>query len=199
MTGGDAETLAFYTREAKSYADYASQEKRSPLLIRFTELLPQGGRVLDFGCGSGWAAGRFAQMGFAASGFDGSAGLAEEARQRYGIEVEVGHFEDFSATAVYDGIWASFCLLHDSREAMPGHLSRLAAALQPGGVIYIGLKEGEGQSRDRLGRLYTYFSKGEMHGLLKAAGFDQIESEIEASTGYDGSPARSLHIFARRG
>ena len=108
--GGDDQTLDFYTREAEAYSEYASAEKRSPLLIQFADSLPAGGAVLDFGCGSGWAANRFREMGFDATGFDGSAGLAEEARQRYGVNVTVGRFEEFSAEAVYDGIWASFCL-----------------------------------------------------------------------------------------
>ena len=196
--GGDDKTLDFYTREAAAYADYASQEKRSPLLSRFAETLPPGGDVLDFGCGSGWAANRFADLGFNAAGFDGSDGLAQEARQRYGIDVTVGRFEEFDANAAYDGIWASFCLLHDSRAAMPGHLSRLHAALRAGGGIYIGLKEGEGESRDSLGRLYTYFSQPEMRGYLKDAGFTGVAMETETSTGYDGVPVSSLHIFARR-
>ena len=196
--GGDAQTLDFYSREAAAYAEYASAEKRSPLLIRFTESLPQGGEVLDFGCGSGWAANRFNAMGFRAVGFDGSAELAAEAKTRYGIDVTVGRFEEFAQTQAFDGIWASFCLLHDTREAMPGHLERLHRALRPGGQIYLGLKEGEGQHRDSLDRLYTYFTEPEMQGLMQAAGFTNFGAEIEPSVGYDGAAVNSMHIFAKR-
>jgi len=195
---GDEETLDFYTREAAAYADYTSQEKRSPLLKRFAEFLPAGGDVLDFGCGSGWAAYRFNEFGFRAVGYDGSEGLAEQARQRYDVEVTVGRFDAFSADAAFDGIWASFCLLHDTREAMPGHLARLCRALRPGGAIYVGLKDGEGESRDSVGRLYTYFGAAEMTGLLTAAGFERIAIENDRTTGYDGVPVKSLHIFAHR-
>ncbi|MEO1491176.1 MAG: class I SAM-dependent methyltransferase [Pseudomonadota bacterium] len=195
---GDNKTLEFYTREASAYADYTSQEKRSPLLKRFAAFLPEGGDVLDFGCGSGWGANRFNEMGFRAVGFDGSEGLAAEARERYAVEVTVGRFDTFSAESAYDGIWASFCLLHDTREAMPGHLARLHRALRPGGAIYIGLKEGEGAHRDSLGRLYTYFGTDEMTGLLTAAGFGRIATETDQTTGYDGADVISLHIFAHR-
>ncbi|MEM7060122.1 MAG: class I SAM-dependent methyltransferase [Pseudomonadota bacterium] len=196
--GGDDQTLQFYTREAEAYAEYASVEKRSPLLIEFSQSLPTGGDVLDFGCGSGWAANRFKEMGFQASGFDGSAGLAAEAKARYGVDVSVGRFEDFSASQAYDGIWASFCLLHDSREAMPGHLERLNTALRKDGKIYVGLKEGEGRSRDSLGRLYTYFTEPEMRGLMEATGFKDFTAKIEPSVGYDGSAVNSMHVFAAR-
>ncbi len=195
---GDTQTLDFYTREAAAYADYTSQEKRSPLLRRFADLLPAGADVLDFGCGSGWAAYRLNEFGLRAVGFDGSDGLAEQARERYGVEVTVGRFDAFDAKAAYDGIWASFCLLHDTRAAMPGHLARLHRALRPGGPIYIGLKEGEGESRDSLGRLYTYFGADEMTGLLTSAGFGEILIETDQTKGYDGAPVSSLHIFAHR-
>jgi len=196
--GGDPETLDFYSREAAAYADHVAGEAASPEVARFAASLPPGGRVLDFGCGPGWAAAAFADLGFQAEGFDGSPGLAAEAKARYGIDVTVGQFEEFAANAAYDGIWASFSLLHDSRAAMPGHLARLRRALRPGGLIYVGLKEGTGRSRDTLGRLYTYFTEPEMRGLMTAAGFDDIAAETEPATSFDGTPATSLHIFARR-
>lgn len=198
MTGGDEATLAFYSREAKAYAQYVSNEADNPQLTRFASMVPPGGRVLDFGCGSGWAGARFADLGFDVQGFDGSEGLADEARRRYGLTVTIGRFESFLPDGTFDGIWASFCLLHDTRAAMAGHLKRLAGALLPGGALYIGLKEGEGEQRDSLGRLYTYFSEPEMCGLLSAAGFTSIEAATEPSKGYDGAPATSLHLFARR-
>lgn len=194
---GDAATLGFYTREAAAYADHAAAAAPDARLDRFAAMLPPGGAVLDFGCGSGWAAARLNAMGFRATGFDGSPGLAAEARRRYGVEVAVGRFDQFDAEAAYDGVWASFSLLHDRRAAMPGHLRRLKRALRPGGVLYLGLKAGEGESRDRLGRFYTYFGESETAGLLADAGFGIVASETEASTGYSGEPAVSLHLFAR--
>ncbi len=197
--GGDEATLDFYTREAAAYADYAAREAGSPWLARFAAMLPPDGAVLDFGCGSGWAAGQFAAMGLTATGFDGSAGLAAEARRRQGIPVTVGRFDELDAEAAFDGVWASFSLLHDSRAAMPGHLARLHRALRPGGALYLGLKCGEGESRDSLGRLYTYFGEAEIASLLAAASFAVTASETEPSAGYDGAPAVSLHVLARRG
>jgi SAM-dependent methyltransferase len=184
----DNETLAFYDGEAAAYATYASDKAERVWLKRFTGKLAPGTPVLDFGCGSGWAAHVFQGLGFKISAFDGSAGLAAEARLRYGIEVRVGRFEDLDDEGLYGGVWASFCLLHDTREAMPGHL-----------WLYLGLKEGTGESRDRLGRRYTYFGKAEIEALLKAAGFAELEVTVEQATGYDGSKTGMMHILARRG
>jgi SAM-dependent methyltransferase len=197
MSGGDRSTLEWYTHQAAAYADYAGAAG-CLALDRFAAMLPAGGEVLDFGCGSGWAADRLNGAGFRACALDASPGLAEEARRRYGVEVTLGPFEDLEDVEAYDGVWAAFSLLHDSRAAVPGHLARLHRALRPHGVLYLGLKEGEGESRDSLGRLYTYFREPEVHGLLEVAGFSVLASETEPSTGYDGAAVNALHVFARR-
>ncbi|MHA1527815.1 MAG: class I SAM-dependent methyltransferase [Alphaproteobacteria bacterium] len=195
----DTETLAFYDGEAVAYACYSSDKAERVWLARFAERLEPGAAVLDFGCGSGWAAHVFTGQGFRTSALDGSAGLAAEARRRYGIEVRVARFEDLDDEGRYGGIWASFCLLHDTREAMPGHLARLRRALEPGGWLYLGLKEGAGESRDRLGRRYAYFGEAEVGELLDAAGFPEVEITVEQSAGYDGINTGMMHILARRG
>lgn len=196
--GGDIQTLDFYTENATGYAEYVKDEADNPQLAAFAAMLEPGARVLDFGCGPGWAANRLKSLGFKVKGFDGSAGLAEEARRRYGLQVRVGRFEDFDEIDAYDGVWASFCLLHDSRAATPGHLMRLARSLRPGGVLYVGVKEGEGEERDSLGRYYTYFSEAEMRQYLVEAGFSVLRTETETATGFSGVPALSLHLFATR-
>lgn len=198
QSGGDSATLAFYTREASVYSEFAAKAEDQTFVTAFAGMLPEGAKVLDFGCGPAWAAHRFRQMGFDADGFDGSQGLAEQAKQRYGIDVTVGPFEAFSALEVYDGIWASFCLQHDTREAMPGHLARLSQATKPGGALYIGLMEGEGHERDGHGRLYTSFQEDELRGLLSDAGISVERVDRKSGTRYDGSPVQEMHIFARR-
>ena len=194
----DSETLAFYDGEAAAYATYSSNKAERVWLARFAGRLAPGTRVLDFGCGSGWASHAFKGRGFRVSAFDGSAGLAAEARRRYGVEVRVGRFEELDEVGLFGGVWASFCLLHDTRDAMPGHLARLARALEPGGWLYLGLKEGAGESRDKLGRRYTYFGEAEIGGLLRAAGFPAPEITVEQSAGYDGTKTGMMHILARR-
>lgn len=198
VSGGDEKTIAFYDLEAPIYSDHTANTAMSPILGDFASRLPTGATVLDFGCGAAWAANRFRKLGFQVSAFDGSAGLAAEARRKYGIDVTVGRFEDFDETGAYEGIWASFCLLHDSREAMPGHLQRLHCALTPCGQLYLGLKEGEGSYRDRLDRLYVYYTEPEIRDLLTQARFRVTKVTHDRNEGYDGSDVRELHIFAER-
>jgi len=194
----DAQTIAFYDREAAAYAGYAAGDGDRRWLERFAARLAPGAAVLDLGCGSGWAAHALGELGFAITALDASAGLAAEAQRRYGIEVTVADFASLDAVAALDGIWASFSLLHEPRAAMAGHLGRIRRALAAGGWLYLGLKAGEGEARDRLGRLYTYWGPAEIADLLAAAGFTDIEAAIDAGgAGYDGTPAALLHILAR--
>lgn len=194
----DKSTLDFYTAEACAYADRAAGHATEAPLGEFAAALPPGGDVLDFGCGPGWAAAHFKDLGFAVTAIDGSPGLAAQARARYGLVVTVMQFDVFEARAAFDGIWASFCLLHDSRAAMPGHLSRLHRSLRTDGLLYLGLKEGTGERRDDLGRLYTYFGKQEITDLLMHAGFGLPRIRAFESLGLEGSVEPCLHIFANR-
>lgn len=196
--GGDDRTLAFYTGDAKNYAKFADPDTDPAALLTFTAALSPGASVLDFGCGSAWAANRFRKLGFEVAAFDGSAGLAAEAKALYDIDVTVGPFEAFDRIDAFDGIWASFCLLHDTREALPGHIARLHAALRPRGQFYLGLIEGEGFERDSFDRRYTYFTEPEIRAVLDHAGFDVSEVVRMPGKRYDGSPIFELHFHAQR-
>ncbi|MFN3259702.1 MAG: class I SAM-dependent DNA methyltransferase [Pikeienuella sp.] len=194
---GDEETLAFYDREGAAYADWSAPKGEYAWLEKFLSMAPEG-RLLDYGCGGGWAAKRMLDAGRKVEAFDGSAGLAAEASKLTGINVKVMRFEGLDAVARYAGIWASFCLLHAPRAAMEGNLARIARALRPGGLLYLGLKKGEGEARDSLGRFYSYFGREEIGRLLAEAGFRDIDLREKQGGGYDGVPEEVMHIFCRK-
>jgi SAM-dependent methyltransferase len=200
MTGApDPATLAFYDREAPAYADRAALEADAPELARFIAATPPGGRVLDLGAGSGWGAAAMAAAGLDALAMDASEGLLAEARRRYGVPTRLGRFADLADEAAFDGVWASFSLLHAPKAELPAHLARVLRALKPGGLFYAGLKAGDGEARDRLGRLYSYWRAAEIADLLAETGFVAVETETrDGGLSYDGTPSTGLHAFARR-
>ncbi|MEL7464716.1 MAG: class I SAM-dependent methyltransferase [Pseudomonadota bacterium] len=194
----DPDTLAFYDREGATYAEWSAPKADYAWLEKFLSMTPEDGRLLDYGCGGGWAARRMLDAGREVEAFDGSASLAEEAARLTGLDVKVMRFETFSAEARFDGVWSSFCLLHAPKTAMPGNLARIAAALKPGGLLYLGLKQGEGERRDKIGRFYSYFGAAEIDGLLKDAGFEAVDIREREGDGYDGAKETVMHIFARK-
>ena len=100
MSGGDQATLDWYSRAGAAYAGGASAEADSSHLECFAAVPPRGGVMLDFGCGSGWAADRPRRMGFSVSGLDA------EARRHYGIQVTGGRFENLEDVGAHEGGWA---------------------------------------------------------------------------------------------
>jgi hypothetical protein len=49
-------------------------------------------------------------------------------------------------TEAFDGIWASFSLLHTPKAEHSRHIGAMARALRPGGYLYLGMKLGEGEA-----------------------------------------------------
>lgn len=191
---GDDETMAVYAAEAGRYADLTGE--RSPELDVFLGLVTPGGRILDLGCGPGHDAAVMAGRGFEVDAMDASAEMVAEAQARHGLAARVAGFDDVDAEASYDGVWASFSLLHAPKADMPGHLRRLHSALRPGGRIMVGLKTGEGERRDRLGRFYAYYTRDELVGLMEDAGFGVTSEFVGADAGLDGAVAPWIMVQA---
>lgn len=194
----DPRTLAVYDGEAEDYARFNRPDGHYRRLERFIDSLPDGGTVLDLGCGTGdWAA-RMVARGLVVDAVDASAGMAEVARSQFGIEVRQAGFEDIEGEALYDGIWAHFSLLHAPRAALPGLLAALARSLRPGGLMLLAMKLGTGEARDGKDRLYVYYGEAELGRLLVAAGLEVTDRETGEGTGFDGSPHRFVVLWARR-
>ena len=51
-------------------------------------------------------------------------------------------FDTFLDNRIFDGIWASFSLLHAERKDFPRLLSRIKRSIKPNGLFSIGLKLG---------------------------------------------------------
>ena len=193
----DKETLRVYDAKAADYAKLIySDTKENPYLERFIARLPTGGRVLDLGCGPGLAATRMANAGLQVDAMDGSAEMVAMAAQHDGVTAWQATFDQITGTDIYDGIWANFCLLHASKEAMPHHLAAMVTALKPGGAFHIGMKLGSGSQRDAIGRLYSYYSEPELITLLGAAGLTAGETNHGRTVGLDGTEADWIVVAA---
>ena len=148
------DTARYYRQFAAEFFENTVGVDMSPIRERFAALLDAGARVLDAGCGSGRDAKAFAQQGFRVSAFDASPELAARASDHCGFAVEVRTFHDVDEVNAYDGIWCCASLLHVAPGEMPGVVSRLWAALAPGGVLYASFKRGAG-TRLHGGRHFT--------------------------------------------
>ncbi len=192
----DKETLAYYGRAAGEYAERTAHLEKDPALEAFIAALPKGARVLDLGCGPGVMAARMATEGLSVLATDAVPEMVEMAAARPGVEARVARFDDIQGEAEFDGVWANFSLLHAPRGDLPRHLRAIRRALRRGGLFHIGMKVGEGEKRDELGRHYTFFTEAELRGLLTDAGFSVLNTARGREAGMTGVPEDWVTILA---
>jgi SAM-dependent methyltransferase len=193
----DDATLQFYRRNAESYAAWAKAP--STRLIGFLGLLPEGGSILELGCGAGNHAAEMLARGFVLRATDGSPEMADIASRRLNCPVEVMRFDELDECEAFDGVWASACLLHVPRDELAGILMRIHRALKTGGVFYASFKAGEGDGRDSLGRYYNYVSSDWLRTAYASAGsWRCLSSDTSEIRSFDEAPATMLHLVMRK-
>lgn len=103
-----------------------------------------GGRILDYGCGTGTIAVELAKAGYQVLGLDGAQGMIEEASKtatRLGLQnIEFRHLDDPEAWEpgdTYDAVVCSSVIEYVSDDRKLA--SRLAAAVATGGWLFISI------------------------------------------------------------
>nr|WP_245223935.1 class I SAM-dependent methyltransferase [Rhizobium halophytocola] len=187
--------MAFYARQAEAY----SRRKRLPAEARlegFLARLPDGGDILELGCGAGADSDVMRQRGYRIRPTDGSAEMAALASQHLGMPVATLLFHELDEIARFDGIWANACLLHVPRSGLPDVLQRIHRALRPGGVFFASYKEGAGEGQDGLGRYYNYPSRDDLHAFYAAFHWQAVDISAAKGSGYDDRPTDWLYVTA---
>lgn len=195
----DRQTLDVYDARASEYATRFQQDEQADTQLRhFLDLLPSGAVLLDLGCGPGRSAAIMAAAGHHVTATDASAAMVALAAERPGVIARQETFDDLSGSAVYDGIWANFSLLHAARTDLPRHLATISRALKPGGILHVGMKTGQNTTRDSLGRRYTYVSDTELTGLLTGVGLTPLAQWTGSDAGLSGEVSPWIVIQARK-
>lgn len=165
----DRETLAAYAEHARRYQRQFTAAAPGAALKRFAAALPPSSHVLDLGCGPGTSAAYLASLGHTVEAWDASPEMVALAVQQPGVRAECRDFSDLAKLPPLDAVWASFSLLHAPRSDFVLHLKNIAKAVRSGGLIHLGMKLGTGERRDRLGRLYTFYSEDELVAAVTSA------------------------------
>ena len=193
----DDDTLQFYRRNAEAYAGWAKAP--STRLVGFLAMLPEAGSILELGCGAGNHSKEMLSRGFRVRATDGSPEMAEIAAKRLNHPVEAMLFDELDEEAVYDGVWASACLLHVPRDELAGILAHVHRALKPEGLFYASYKVGHGDGRDSLGRYYNYAPPEWLEATYGAsADWQKIKSDTSVIKSFDDAPATMLHVVVRK-
>ena len=150
-------TIEYYNQNAQSFADGTAAVNFTEIQNVFLELVPEGGYILDFGCGSGRDTKDFLDQGYRVEATDGSEILCKLASKYTGISVKHMFFEELEEIEKYDGIWACASILHLSKEELHQVILKMVDALRIGGIIYTSFKYGDFEG-ERNGRYFTDFT-----------------------------------------
>jgi SAM-dependent methyltransferase len=182
----DDETRAVYTAEAARYETVIISETERRALDGFLALLRPASHILDIGCGPGLQAVHMQAQGHRVTGWDVTPTFVEAARAR-GVDAQLGQFADLDETEAFDGVLASFSLLHTPISEHSRHIGAMARALRHGGHLLIGMKLGEGEHRDRLGRFYAYVTREGLETMVTDAGLSVVDVEEAEGAGLAGA------------
>ena len=148
--------------------------------------LAPGARVLDLGCGTGVpTAGMLAESGLEAVGIDVSTEMLALARRNVptGRFVAMDVMELDDSLGQFDGVCAFFCLLMLRRSDIPRVLRRVRSVLRPGGLVAIGMVEGDldyapvtflGQPMS-----VTAYPQADLEAAIRAEGLHVLEVDVE--------------------
>ena len=187
----------FYNKNAEAFFKDTKDADMSLLRDKFTALLPDGGRILDAGCGSGRDSKAFIQQGFSVVAFDASKELCRLASELISQEVWQMKFQEISFEEEFDGVWACASLLHVPSEEMAEVFKRIYKALQEGGLFYASFKYGEGIT-ERSGRLFTNYTENTVKKLFEKEGFEIIDCEKSFDVRPEREDEKWVNVIARK-
>ncbi len=156
---------------------------------RFLSYLPEGGSILDVGCGSGMKSKYFLDRGYEVMGVDISQGLLAIARREApGGEYRLLPMEELHTLPnLFDGVFAQASLLHIPKQEAAAIVKMMADRLKPGGFLYVAVKEARpGHAPEEVlrendygyeyERFFSYYTVAELESYVRAAGLSVATS-----------------------
>lgn len=192
------DTLEYYNSKAKDFASGTVDVAFTEIQDIFLEYIPVGGRILDFGCGSGRDTKYFTSKGYDVDAIDGSEELCKIASEYTGIQVKQMLFEELDEVELYDGVWACASILHVEKKQLPDIIKKIAIATKKGAVVYTSFKYGQFEGV-RNGRFFTYLTKESFGEVLRNVPELVIEKLwISADVRAERGEERWLNIMLRK-
>ncbi len=170
-----ARTRQVYERHAAAFdAQRTKRLHERAWLERFVAELPDGGSILDLGCGAGDPfPGWFTERGFRVTGVDFAEAMLVIARERSPQgDWRQGDMRHLDLGERFDGIigWHSF--FHLTRPEQRTTLPRLVAHLRPGGALMLTVGHEDGEVVGHVNREPVY------HASLAPADYETLLDEL---------------------
>ncbi|MGN6252239.1 MAG: class I SAM-dependent methyltransferase [Marmoricola sp.] len=177
MQDAQRDTVAAYQQHAAAYVD-----GQGPVtgdlhrdVTEFAARVGVAGRVLEIGSGSGRDALSLEAAGLRVLRTDITPAFVDLLRDQ-GLDAVVLDPVVDDLGGPWDGIWSSAVLHHVAREDLRTVLRRLREATRPGGLLYLSVKEGDGEVWSTHGRVpiprwFAFWREGPLQQVLVDAGW----------------------------
>jgi len=175
------ETLLVYEQRADDYAAASAPAVSAQvacLLDAVLARLRSGSQVLEVGTGPGREAAYLEEHGITVDRTDATAAFVERLRAD-GHDARLLDVRDGDLGGPYDAVLAHAVLLHLGRAHMRRALDACLAAVRPGGLLALTLKDGDGESWSdaKLGapRWFVYWREDALRDLLSDVGWRVLD------------------------
>lgn len=162
-------TNSYYNNNTDIYIKNTENVNMKALYKPFLERIPEKGRILDIGFGSGRDSKYFSKK-YEVTSIDSAKGFVEVAKKNLDNKVVLLDVRDMNYKNEFDGIWACASLLHLKEEELIPVFNLCYDALKEKGVMYASFKEGDFKG-DIGGRYFTYLTDKKIAEILQHTGF----------------------------
>lgn len=190
-------SIEIYNKFAQAYITHTSNKLLQFQLNEFISMLPKKAKVLDVGCGAGRDAEYLTEEGLDVLGIDIATQMIKEAKKKK-IKVKKKNILDLKK-GDFDGIWCMATLSDIPKSEINTVLTNFHNLLNENGIVYIAVKEGEGEKfeekerYENQPRFYAYYKQDELEKNLAENNFKIIKSTKTNDQGVNW-----IEIFARK-
>ncbi len=180
----DQRTIDAYNQMAEAYdAETSDFWDKFPRTFLHEFITRSGPRIIDIGSGPGRDGLLLREAGKEVLCVDASEQMVAMSTAR-GLPTILGSFDALPVDdASYDGVWSYTALLHTPKAELDIPLQEMVRVLRPGGVVALGMIEGEGEgyresSDIGQARWFSYYTHDEVVHRCAAHGLACVYSEI---------------------
>ena len=161
----DNKTIKYYNINAKRFYEDTVEIDLKDFYPKFLKHIPNNGKILDLGCGSGRDSLYFIKKGYLVTSIDGSKEMVKLSSQLTSQKTHLLNIENIDFENEYDGIWAYASLLHIDESITKDVIGKLGKALKKDGVLYASYKYGKGTYKNGL-RFFNNYNERDFKKLI---------------------------------
>jgi len=189
--------IEYYNNNSKEFIENTINSDMSLWRDKFEKYIPDGGHILDAGCGSGRDSKAFLKHGYSVVAFDASREMCKFASEYLGFEVWQMRFDEICFDEEFDGVWACASLLHVDADKIADVMNNIKNALKDNGVIYASFKYGDGTT-SKGDRSFTNMNEEGIAQLMDGCGFEILEYDISQDVRPDRNDEKWINVIARK-